>query len=463
MSETAGSFWDRALRQFSGTWQELAEAALVRVAGKVRPHLPDDDLARIRERVAECIAARGGESLARGRAADLGHTYLDLDRSGRKRFLLLLAQEFDIDLAEVEAEAQALLKASDPGTKRALAGSLRDATVAPRQKLFLQFNGLPDGLKFLVDMRADALAFAREEPMIQRVDDDLRRMLSDWFDVGFLDLTLLTWQSPAALLEKLIVYEAVHEIASWDDLKNRLEPDRRMFAFVHPNMEDEPLIFVEVALVTGMASNVQALLDPQAPVGRADHADTAIFYSISNTQKGLAGVSLGDFLIKRVVSELARELPGLKTFATLSPMPGFRRWLDKLLASDDPVADLAPGSTARSELMVAVNTGDRDALERWRETLSALGARYLIREKRGDRPLDPVARFHLANGARVERINWMGDRSAKGLAESAGLMVNYLYRVDDIAANHEAFVTRGKIASSSEVRALARRAAQAGR
>mgnify|MGYP002628045034 CR=1 FL=1 len=463
MSDSAGSFWDRALRQVSGTWQELAEAALVRVAGKVRPHLPDDDLARIRERVAECIAARGGESLARGRAADLGHTYLDLDRAGRKRFLLLLAKEFDINLAEVEAEAQALLKASDTGTKRSLAGSLRDATEAPREKLFLQFNGLPDGLKFLVDMRADALAFAREEPMIQRVDDDLRRLLSGWFDVGFLDLSLLTWQSPAALLEKLIVYEAVHEIASWDDLKNRLEPDRRMFAFVHPNMPDEPLIFVEVALVSGMAASVQALLDPAAPVGRPDQADTAIFYSISNTQKGLAGVSLGDFLIKRVVSELARELPGLKTFATLSPMPGLRRWLDKLLEGDAPVVDLEPGSAARGELQEALRTGDRDALERWREQLSALAARYLIREKRGDRPLDPVARFHLANGARVERVNWMGDRSAKGLAESAGLMVNYLYRVDDIAANHEAFVTRGKVASSSEVRALARRAAQAAR
>lgn len=463
MSDAEGSFWDRALRQMSGAWQEIAEAALVRVAGKVRPHLPDDDLARIHERVAECIAARGGESLARARAAELGHTYLGLDRNGRRRFLLLLAREFDIDTGEVEAEARALLAATDPGTKRALASSLRDATEAPRQRLFLQFNGLPDGLRFLVDMRADALAFSREEPLVQRVDDDLRRLLSAWFDVGFLELRSLSWQSPAALLEKLIVYEAVHEIASWDDLKNRLEADRRMFAFFHPNMDDEPLIFVEVALVEEMASSVQSLLDPDAPVVRAEDAHAAIFYSISNTQKGLAGVSLGDFLIKRVVAELARELPGLKTYATLSPMPGLRRWLDRLLESDEPVADLSPGSPARAELRAALAAGDTDALERWCDLLLALGARYLISEKRGDRPLDPVARFHLANGARVERINWMGDRSAKGLAESAGLMVNYLYRVDDIAGNHEAFVTTGRVAASGEARALARRAGGAGR
>jgi len=463
MNESEGSFWDRALRQISGAWQDIAEAALVRVAGRVRPNLPDDDLVRLRERIAECIAARGGESMARARAADIGRTYLELERDGRRRFLALLAHDFDIDLDEVESQAKALLAAPDTSAKRALAGSLRDATEAPRQRLFLQFNGLPDGLKFLVDMRADALSFAREEPLVQRIDDDLRRLLSAWFDVGFLVLRRLDWHSPAALLEKLIVYEAVHEIASWADLKNRLEPDRRMFGFFHPNMPDEPLIFVEVALVQGMAGSVQALLDPSAPLMRPDKADTAIFYSISNTQKGLAGVSLGDFLIKRVVSELARELPGLKTFATLSPMPGFRRWLDPLLAGEDSLPDLPPGSAVRAELIAALRSGDGDGLERWRDPLVALGARYLMNELRGGRPIDPVARFHLTNGARVERLNWMGDRSAKGIAESVGLMVNYLYRVGDIAANHEAFVTKGRIAASTEARGQAKKASGGGR
>jgi malonyl-CoA decarboxylase len=459
MSERAveESIWDRAVRQLSGAWQDISEVARVRVAGKVRPALPDDDLERLRERVAACIAAQGGESLARARAADVGRTYMGLDGAGRQRFLAMLARDFDIDLAEVEAEAQALLKSGDVEAKRALAGSLRDVTEAPRLHLFKQFNGLPEGLKFLVDMRADALSLARQEPLLQRIDDDLRRLLSDWFDVGFLSLQRLDWNSPAVLLEKLIAYEAVHAISSWDDLKNRLESDRRMFGFFHPNMTGEPLIFVEVALVQGIASSVQKLLDPGAPVLHAEDADTAIFYSISNTQKGLAGVSLGDFLIKRVVTELARELPRLKTFATLSPMPGFRRWLEQALQGDDPVIDAEPGSQARAELIAAVAAKDADELERWRDGLTALGARYLVKEKRGDRPLDPVARFHLANGARVERLNWMGDRSPKGMAESCGLMVNYLYRPDDIAANHESFVTQGRVATSGEVRSQLRR------
>ena len=459
MTERREGFWDRALSQLSGAWQEIADATLVRVARGVRPHLPDDDRDRLRERVRECIDARGGEALARARAAHLGHTYLDLDTDGRRRFLAMLAVDFDIDVDEVAREARAFLEASDSEARRALATSLRDATESPRMSLFTQFNGLPDGLKFLVDMRADALAGRREEPVLIRVADDLRRLLSAWFDVGFLELRSLSWDSPASLLEKLIAYEAVHQITSWDDLKNRLETDRRLFAFFHPNMPDEPLIFVEVALVESMADSVQRLLDPDAPLVPAREADAAIFYSISNTQAGLAGVSLGDFLIKRVVDELSRELPGLKTFATLSPLPGFTRWLDRFLASDEPMS-LAPAGMgdddARENLKAALKGKKPDALKPWRQQLVALAARYLLDEKRGDRPIDPVARFHLSNGARVERLNWLGDLSTKGLGESAGLMVNYLYRLDDIARNHEQFVTSGKIAASSEVRTLAK-------
>jgi malonyl-CoA decarboxylase len=275
MTERREGFWDRALSQLSGAWQEIADATLVRVARGVRPHLPDDDRDRLRERVRECIDARGGEALARARAAHLGHTYLDLDPEGRRRFLAMLAVDFDIDVDEVAREARAFLEASDSEARRALATSLRDATESPRMSLFTQFNGLPDGLKFLVDMRADALAGRREEPVLIRVADDLRRLLSAWFDVGFLELRSLSWDSPASLLEKLIAYEAVHQITSWDDLKNRLETDRRLFAFFHPNMPDEPLIFVEVALVESMADSVQRLLDPDAPLVPAREADAA--------------------------------------------------------------------------------------------------------------------------------------------------------------------------------------------
>ena len=466
MTDRGAGFWDRALDRLSAAWMDIAEAVLDPRPGAMRAGLPDDDRARLRGRVAACIEARGGEALARARAASVGHAYLALDTAGRRRFLLMLAEDFDIDLAEIEGKARALVAAGDSAAKHALVVSLRDAAEAPRMRLFTQFNGLPEGLKFLVDMRADALAGRREEPRLSRISEDLGRLLSAWFDVGFLELRTLTWDTPASLLEKLIVHEAVHRIADWDDLKNRLESDRRLFAFFHPNMPDEPLIFVEVALVDAMAANVQRLLDPEAPLVAPDEAEAAVFYSISNTQAGLVGVRLGDFLIKRVVDELRRELPGLRTFATLSPLPGFRRWLRDRLDETGMLAH-APDGVAPERAPAALS----DVLDRptpaaigpWRQQLTVLAARYLVDEKRGDRPVDPVARFHLANGARIERINWMGDLSDKGLRESAGLMVNYLYRLGDIAGNHEAFVTQGRIAASGDVRALARSARREGR
>ncbi|MBN34204.1 MAG: malonyl-CoA decarboxylase [Rhodospirillaceae bacterium] len=453
------NFWDRALHQLSGAWQDISDVARIRVSSQVRPDLPDDDRDRMRERIRDCIAARGGEAVARARAAHVGQSYLSLDQTGRRRFLAVLASDFDMDLEEVAREAQAMLHAEDAEAKRALAASLRSATIAPRMQLFTQFNGLPDGLKFLVDMRADALEGRREEPLLTRVADDLQQLLAAWFDVGFLQLRSLTWDSPASLLEKLIAYEAVHRIANWSDLKNRLEPDRRLFAFFHPNMPEEPLIFVEVALVDSMADSVQRLLDEDAPLVKSETAEAAIFYSISNTQPGLAGVSLGDFLIKRVVEELRRELPNLKVFATLSPIPGFTRWLRRHLADADSLGHAPAGVAAEAapaELLAALDRETLEAVRPWRHQLLVLAARYLLDEKRGDRPLDPVARFHLSNGARVERLNWMGDLSEKGLDESACLMVNYLYCLDDIAANYEAFATQGEIAASGDVRALAR-------
>ena len=267
-----------------------------------------------------------------------------------------------------------------------------------------------------------------------------------------------------------MAYEAVHEIRSWGDLKNRLEADRRCFAFFHPRMPDEPLIFVEVALVAGMASNIGPLLDEAAPVGNPQDADTAIFYSISNCQQGLAGISFGDFMIKRVVDALAADLPRLKVFATLSPVPGFRAWLAQEAAAAPGSLLLPSERTALEEVDAAVKTQDLPALlERpdWhtnpqlsaalREPLLRLCARYLTRERaRSGRALDPVAHFHLSNGARVERLNWLGDISEKGLEQSAGIMVNYLYRLAEIEANHEAYRGEGRVATSTAVRNLAR-------
>ena len=320
-------------------------------------------------------------------------------------------------------------------------------------------------------MRAALLGRLGHDRTLRPLEQDLMHLLSSWFDIGFLELRQITWDSAsAALLEKLIAYEAVHTIASWDDLKNRLDSDRRCFAYFHPKMPDEPLIFVEVALVNGMAGNVQALLDEDAPVQKPESADTAIFYSISNAQKGLAGISFGNFLIKRVAGKLSEEFKGLKTFATLSPVPGFMTWLETVFSEDR--AGLLT-TTERKALIEATgsNGGARGKLKAllsehaWtkNETLAGtlkpillrMVAQYLVEEKRqNDKALDSVAHFHLSNGAVIERLNWLGDASDKGLQQSAGIMINYLYDLATIDINHEAYADGGKITASSNIRDL---------
>jgi len=462
---------DRTLSQLRGAWRDIAASTRVAVTGAVRPDLPDDDAARLKRQIVACLEGRGGEVSARARAADLGRVYLTLDDTGRARFLGMLAGEFAADHAAVDAAIAAVQAAGDEAARQHAEADLRRALLPPWQRLLTGFNALPEGVKFLVDLRADIIRLGKGDAALGRLETDLKDLLASWFDIGFLDLKRITWDAPAALLEKLIAYEAVHEIRSWDDMKNRLDPDRRCFAFFHPRMPSEPLIFVEVALVDGMAGNIAALLDQSAPAIDAPDADTAIFYSISNAQRGLAGISFGDFLIKRVVDDLAAELKGLKTFATLSPIPGFRDWLGAMLAADGAgllteadakalVAEtgVADGAGAlRALLDMPWHEGEATA-QRLKQPLMKLCARYLLREKRDDgRPLDPVARFHLSNGARIERINWLGDTSVKGLAQSAGMMVNYVYKLGDIEDNHEAYSDQGKVVAASSVRGLARR------
>jgi malonyl-CoA decarboxylase len=344
---------------------------------------------------------------------------------------------------------------------------LRAALEPPRITLLRQFNALPEGVKFLVDRRAELIDLRRHDPLLASLEDDLKRLLANWFDIGFLELKRITWESPAALLEKLMAYEAVHEIRGWTDLKNRLEADRRCFAFFHPRMPDEPLIFVEVALVAGMTGDVHALLDEAAPIGDPHSADTAIFYSISNCQRGLAGISFGDFLIKRVADALATELPRLRVFATLSPVPGFRAWLERqsqaasgdlLLPAERSAIEALGGEVPERDLAALLDRHtDPRISAALRDPLIRLCARYLLHERTpSGRALDPVAHFHLSNGARVERLNWLGDTSPKGLQQSAGIMVNYLYRLSEIEANHEAYRGEGRVAASSAIRNLLR-------
>ncbi|MFL5267928.1 MAG: malonyl-CoA decarboxylase [Stellaceae bacterium] len=460
--------FDRTLTNLRSAWREIAESARGVLTGTPRPDLPGEDASRLHQQMLRSLDGSAGGVTARARAADLGRTYLALDAAGRERFLQLLAREFDVDHDEIRHRCQALLETAEPAQRASEERALRAALEPPRITLLRQFNALPEGVKFLVDRRAELIGLGRRDPLLGGLENDLKRLLANWFDIGFLELKRITWESPAALLEKLMVYEAVHEIRGWTDLKNRLDADRRCFAFFHPRMPDEPLIFVEVALVSGMAGDVHALLDEAAPIGDPHAADAAIFYSISNCQPGLAGISFGDFLIKRVVDALATELPRLKIFATLSPLPGFRTWLerqncsgaDDLLLAAERSAIEALGEKETDLLMLLNREGWQDdprIAAALREPLIRLSARYLLRERTpAGRALDPVAHFHLSNGARVERLNWLGDASAKGLQQSAGIMVNYLYRLGDIEANHEAYRGDGRVAASSAVRNLAR-------
>jgi malonyl-CoA decarboxylase len=450
----SAKFFDRALAKLSAAWRAIA--------GEVPA--PEDQLRqRWRERMLECLEGPGGEIGARARTAALGHEFLGLDEAERVAFLRVLAEEFDPPNEPILAAAEAVQTAPDGANRREASARLAAALESPRLKLLTQFNALPQGVKFLVDLRATTMALAAQDAAFQPLLDDLTALLRSWFDIGFLQLRRITWDSPASLLEKLIAYEAVHAIADWNDLKNRLDSDRRCFAFFHPRMPDEPLIFVEVALSDGLADAIQPLLDPRAPVFDPGKADTAIFYSISNAQKGLAGISFGNFLIKQVAEQLAQEFPQLKRFATLSPIPGFAAWLRQqdgaallTVAEKRVLPKRADGSQHPLDLMR--NPGwhrNRVLATALREPVLRLVARYLLAEKRADgRALDAVAHFHLSNGARIEQLNWLADTSPKGLAQSCGVMVNYDYRMSEIEINNELYTGEGKIAAASALRSL---------
>jgi len=466
MNQTlAASLLDRIGRAF----RDVTQTARSWRGAPYREDLPEQDAERLIEQIDLCLEGKGGEVSVRARAAALGKAYLDLNEEGRKRFLAVLAERYGLDREKLAGRVEAWRRAEDVDAEAKAVAGLRDALDPPAIRLLAQFTGLPQGVKFLVDLRADLIRWTKDEPRFARLSDELRRVLAGWFDVGFLNLERITWSSPAMLLEKLVEYEAVHEIRSWKDLKNRLDSDRRCFAFFHPRMPEEPLIFVEVALVGGMAGSVQVLLDEGRSARDPHEADTAIFYSISNCQAGLAGVSFGNFLIKRVADELARELPSLKHFATLSPLPGFRAWFDRLVAADpadffangerEALASLIEGEVTPQAFAQALARKDwmqvpalRDGLQ---AVLNRLCARYLTREKDRGRALDPVARFHLANGARVERINPLGDTSRKGMKQAFGMMVNYRYKLEEVEANHEAY-SEGRVIASPAVAKLAR-------
>ena len=399
------------------------------------------------------------------RAAGVAGWYARATPEQRRDCWLLMSDQFPPDRSAIETARAAYDAARGTDEEARAEVQLRKAFASPRTRLLQRFAAFPEGVRFLVDLRAELLPHLKHEKRLLALDAELEDLFSTWFDVGFLELQRISWHSPAALVEKLIKYEAVHDIKSWADAKNRLDEDRRCYAFFHPRLPGEPLIFVEVALLQGMADSITPLLDEEGAAADLDKATTAIFYSISNTQTGLKGVSFGDSLIKRVVEELKGEFPQLKVFATLSPIPGLRAWLGKnaeaVLQAMPPRArqalarELGQPELEASALLKALDgvpeLGEKSALRRW---LLGAAARYLGRDldARG-RPLDAVARFHLGNGARVERLNWLGDPSPKGLKQSYGLMVNYLYDLKRLD-KHRALLAQGKVPVSGAMESL---------
>lgn len=412
--------------------------------------------------LARRLLKQRGEASGLALAQDLAAAIRVLDDAALEKFLAVLASEFAADPKDVEQAVAAWQK--QPGDRTLAA--LRDAVEAPRQELFRRLNMAPTGTATLVRFRERLLKLLPKQSELRGIDEDLRHLLASWFNRGFLRLERIDWNTPAALLEKLIEYEAVHEIDGWDDLRLRLASDRRCFAFFHPAMPDEPLIFVEVALVEGIPGAIQPLIDKQRTIGEASAADTAVFYSISNCQDGLRGISFGNFLIKQVVGELSAEFPNLKTFVTLSPVPRLREALmrrdpanfslerlERILGEealhaldgdglDDPIAALAERAASDKKLPASLG-----------QALHRLALAYLTQLRQAGRAFDPVAHFHLSNGARLERIDINADRSAKGMKESLGVMVNYLYEPRSLEANHERYVDTGMVPVSRKLAA----------
>src|SRR4051795_710947 len=417
---------------------------LLRRAGPSEPKQDGAELISL----CEALVSGRGEASGTAMAREVLDRYRHLNDAQRLAFFEALTRDLGPDREKLARAIESWrARRSDED-----ASDLHFASEPRRQELVRRLNRAPGGTSDLVAMRADLLALMKGNKDLAALDRDVVHLLSSWFNRGFLVLRRIDWSTPANILEQIIRYEAVHEIRDWNDLRRRIDPiDRRCYAFFHPQLSDEPLIFVEVALTEAIPTAIAPLLAAERPLVPVERARTAVFYSISNTQKGLGGISFGSFLIKQVVEELRRELPKLDTFITLSPVPGFMKWLKQ--AEDVPVTD--EERTLLENLDNQVWFEDADLTAQLRGVLEPLAAHYFLKARTSKgRLIDSVARFHIGNGARLERIDWLGDLSAKGLRESAGIMVNYLYRLEDIEKNHEAYANQGEIAASSAVKKL---------
>jgi len=437
----------------------LRLAALLGFRPRQSPALPRGATRTARKTIALChgLLSERGEVSGSRLAAEALDTYRSLDARGRLAFFDLLLKEFSPDPEEVGRAGDAYRREPSPENL----ARLQRVVEPPRQELFRRLNLAPNGTRILVEMRSEVLREADRNARLKAISADLSHLFTSWFNRGFLVLRRIDWRTSAVILEKLIQYEAVHQIHGWHDLRRRLEADRRCYAFFHPALPDEPIIFIEVALTRGLSDNVQVLLDPDSPVLDTLSAEWAIFYSITNCQEGLRGVPFGSFLIKQVVEDVSKDFPRIRKFATVSPVPGFRRWLAEKADALSRSPKLAPFASALAKLddpeWMHQYIQDESLHAELERHLSSLCAYYLLHAKQGQEPLDPVARFHLKNGARLERINWLGDTSAAGLQRSAGFSANYVYKLPDVERNHELYVREHKVRASREIEALAKR------
>ena len=413
-------------------------------------HRPADAPEFIGKLCQELVRHRG-EASGLALAREILEAYEALSDHDRNLFFDVLHRDFVTDPSVVLAAAERYGAELDFESLDAL----RRAIESPCLKLFRRLNMAPGGTSVLVAMRGRLLARLRKHPQLSAIESDLRHLLIAWFNRGFLDLQRINWDSSAKVLEKIIEYEAVHEINGWDDLRNRLREDRRLFAFFHPAMPDDPIIFVEIALGNGSASSIAPLIRTDRPVLEASLQDTATFYSISNCHKGLQGISFGNFLIKQVATDLGAEMPGIGRFETLSPVPSFKGWLERSLAGNADTDGLE--EKLRSVQEIVFSDRPLETIEdSVREAALKLCAHYLLEEKQGGFPSDPVARFHLGNGAALDYIHWAADTSDVGRKRSLGIMVNYLYEDGEIEKNHEAYFAESRVVASGRVHKLAR-------
>ena len=392
-----------------------------------------------------------GEISAASKVREALAAYEDLSEAGMESFFGMLVSEFSPDPGQVMRAADCY---RDQPTQENMS-ELQRVVEPPRQELFRRLNTAPGGTATLVAMRRQVLSGMKSQPDWKVIDADLVHLFTSWFNRGFLTLERIDWHTPAIVLEKLIQYEAVHEIGSWKDLRRRLEADRRCFGFFHPALPGQPIIFIEVALTKGISATVQRLLDLDSPVTDPESADTATFYSITSCQEGLRGIPFGNLLIKQVVQELGQEFPRIRYFATLSPVPGFRAWLANV---KDLLASTARGRTMAESLKCLEDDEwfRGKNIARMQSDLMSLCAYYLICAKQGPEPADSVARFHLGNGAQLERINWLADISKHAIQRSAGFMVNYLYRLSDVEGNHESYIREHRVVAPRQLSKLAR-------